>query len=168
MPCKCAICGYEIGITQDFIEWPNIPGLQPEFYPVTRGGKPTGKILNFICARCLADANSMRVFIKTLMSGVKVSTHAVFRFIERTAAAISDEQVGRVAVLRAFSKARKIRFRPGFTVTRILTNDFREADYFWVSDLVFAVTREEPPTIVTVEKLWGKSLYEDFFFAEPD
>ena len=166
MPCKCSICGYEKGITEDFSKWPDIPGFNAELYPVTKDGKPTGEVLNFICARCLRHANTMRVFVKTMMSGVQVTDHAVGRFIERTSADISDKQTGKIAVLRAFSKARKIRFRTGYMVTRIINNDFKAADYYWVSDLVFVVTRDKPQTIVTVEKLWGKGLNNDFFFED--
>jgi len=166
MPCKCAICGYEKGITEDFMKWPDIPGLKTEFYPVTRGGKPNTELLNFICARCLQDANNMRVFIKTLMSGVVVTKHAINRFIERSGSDIRDEQVGRLAILKAFSKARKIRFRPGFMIARIIQNDFKETEYYWVSDLVFVATCENPKAIVTVEKLWGKSLNKDFFYVD--
>ena len=166
VPCKCAICGYENGITDDFTKWPDIPGLHTVFYPVTKDGKPTGEVLNLICARCLGNANTMRLFVKAMMSGVQITDHAVSRFIERTAADIPDKQTGRVAVLRAFSKARKIRFQRGYMVRRIMSNDFTEADYYWGSDLVFVVTRAEPQTIVTVEKLWGKSLNRDFFLAD--
>jgi hypothetical protein len=165
MPCKCAICGYEKGITEDFMKWSDIPGLKTEFYPVTRG-KPNAELLNFICARCLRDANAMKVFIKTLMSGVVVTKHAINRFNERSGSDIRDEHVGRIAVLKAFSKARRIRFCPGFTIMRIMNNDFKAADYYWVSDLVFVVTSGKPQTIVTVEKLWGKSLNKDFFFVD--
>ena len=165
MSCKCAVCGYEKGITEDFIKWPDIPGLKTEFYPVTRRGKPNAELLNFICARCLHDANAMKVFIKTLMSGVVVTKHAINRFNERSGSDIRDEQVGRIAVLKAFSKARRIRFSPGFTIMRIMNNDFKAADYYWISDLVFVVTRGKPQTIITIEKLWGKSLNKDFFFV---
>jgi hypothetical protein len=48
MPCKCAICGYEKGVTEDFIKWPDIPEFKSELYPVTKDGKPTGEFLNFI------------------------------------------------------------------------------------------------------------------------
>jgi hypothetical protein len=166
MPCKCAICGYEKEITDDFTKWPEIPGLRAEFYPVTKGGKPNAEVLSFICARCLKNANTMRIFVKTMMSGVQVSDHAVQRFIERTNAEISNKTTGRVAVLRAYSKARRIRFRSGYMVTRLISNDFSETDYYWVSDLVFVVTKRKPQTIVTVEKLWGKSLNKDFFYAD--
>lgn len=165
MPCKCAICGYEKEITGNFIKWSEIPGLYPEFYPITKGGKPTGEILNFICARCLSNANKMRVFVKTIMSGVQVSDHAVHRFIERTKADIADMETGRVAVLRAFSKARKIRYRSGYMITRIINHDFNEVDYYWINELVFVVTKRKPRTIVTIEKLWGKQLNTDFFYT---
>jgi len=166
MPCKCAICGYEKAVTKDFLKWRDIPGLTTEFYPVTKGGKPTNEVLNFICARCLKHANTMRVFVKTMMSGIQVTDHAVSRFLERTGADISDKQTAKIALIRTFSKARKIRFRPAYIVSRIINNNFKAACYYWVSDLVFVVTEEEPQTIVTVEKLWGKDLNKDFFFAD--
>jgi hypothetical protein len=166
MSCKCAICGYEKAITDDFHKWSDIPGYTAEFYPITKGGKPDSEVINFICARCLKHANSMRVFVKTLMSGVEVSDHAVNRFIERTSADISDKKVGRVAILRAFSKARKIRFQPGYMVTRTINNEFKDAEYYLINDLVFVVTKDEQRTIVTVEKLWEKRLNIDFFFCE--
>ena len=122
MPCKCAICGYEKAVTEDFFKWSDIPGLTTEFYPVTKGGKPTGEVLNFICARCLQHANIMRVFVKTMMSGVQVTDHAVSRFIERTGADISDKQTAKIALIRAFSKARKIRFRSNYMVSRIINS----------------------------------------------
>lgn len=148
------------------MKWPDIPNIETELYPVTRGGKPNKELLNFICARCLRDANNMRVFIKTLMRGVVVTKHAINRFIERTGSDIRDEQVGRIAVIKAFSKARRIHFRPGFMLMRIMNNDFKAADYYWVNDLVFVVIGEKPQAIVTVEKLWGKSLNKDFFFLD--
>jgi hypothetical protein len=169
MTCKCAICGYERGITDDFTKWPDIPSLQVVLYPVTKGGKPDSEVLNFICARCLKNANTMRVYVKTLMSGVMVSDHAVLRYIERTGADIHDKSIGRVAVLRAFSKARKIRLRDDIMKIRIMNNDYNEMDYYWVSDTIFVVSKSQPRTIVTVEKLWKKSLNKEFFYAdEPD
>ncbi|HCE42867.1 MAG TPA: hypothetical protein DET40_04915 [Lentisphaeria bacterium] len=167
MPCKCVLCGYEKkGLTSDFTKWPEIPGFNTEFYPVTKNGKPDGEVLGLICARCLNHADSMRVYVKAMMSGVQVTRHAVIRFIERSGSAIPDEQTGRVAVIKAFSKSRRIRFRTEFMVTRLINNDFQDVDYYWVSDLVFVVTRLKPRTIVTVEKLWGKGLNKDFFLVE--
>ena len=110
----------------------------------------------------------MRTFVKTMMSGVQVSKHAMSRFIARTGAEIADERTAMIAVLRAFSKARRIRFKDGYMVSRIISNQFTEADYYWVSDLVFVVTRQKPRTIVTVEKLWGKSLNRDFFLLDDE
>ena len=166
MTCKCAICGYERGITEDFSKWPDIPGLQTVFYPVTKFGKPDSEVLNFICARCLKNAISMRVYVKTLMSGVIVSDHAVLRYIERIGADINDKSAGRVAVLRAFSKSRKIRFRDDIMKMRTMNNDNNEMDYYWVSDIIFVVSKSQPRTIVTIEKLWKKSLNKDFFYAD--
>ena len=166
MTCKCAICGYSKGITDDFNKWPDIPGLQTMFYPVTKGGKPDSEVLNFICARCLRSANAMRVFVKTLMSGVIISEHAVLRYIERINPHIQDKSTGNVAVLRAFSKARKIRFRDDIMRMRTINNDYNEMDYFWVSDTIFVVSKSQPQTIVTVEKLWRNSLNKEFFYAD--
>jgi hypothetical protein len=166
MTCKCAICGYERGITEDFNKWPDIPGLQTVFYPVTKFGKPDSEVLNFICARCLKNAISMRVYVKTLMSGVIVSEHAVLRYIERINSGIRDKSTGRVAVLRAFSKARKIRFSEDIMMMRTKNNDYNEMEYYWNNDIIFVVSKSQPRTIVTVEKLWKKSLNKDFFYAD--
>jgi len=166
MPCKCAICGYQKGVTEDFMKWPDIPGLKTELYPVTKSGKPETELLNFICARCLRNANAMRVFMKTLMSGVIVTDHAISRVIKRTGSDVRDEQVARIAILKSFSKARRIRFNPEFMIRRIMNNDFKTADYYWVSDLVFVVSDVKPHTILTVEKLWGKRLNKDFFYVD--
>jgi len=152
-------------ITKDFTRWPDIPGMRAGLYPVTRNGRPDGQLNGFICSRCLKNANSMRVFIKTIMAGVQVTDHAALRFIERVTSGI-DIETARVAVLRAFSKARKIRFKDEYMFRRFWNNNFEEADYYWNSDLVFVTTRKEPKTILSVEKLWGKSLNKDFFLAD--
>jgi hypothetical protein len=166
MLCKCAVCGYQKAITEDYTKWPYIPGFRPELYPVTRNGRPDGQLQGFICARCLKSANSMRVFIRTIMTGAQVTDHAVSRYIERSAKDISDFQAGRMAVLKAFSKARKIRFKDDYMFRRVMNNNCNEAEYYWNSDLVFVTTRKEPKTILSVEKLWGKSLNKDFFLSD--
>jgi hypothetical protein len=166
MHCKCAICGYENSYTSDFNKWHAIPNFITEFYPVTKGGKPDGEVLNFICGHCLKSANSMRFYIKTVVAGVVVSKHAVERFISRTKADIEDENVARLAVLRAFSKSRKIIFKQSYTVIRIIKNRFIKADYYWVAGLIFVVAGDNPKTIVTVEKLSGKRLNKDYFYAD--
>jgi len=168
MACKCAVCGTEREIPEDFMKWPEIPGFKLDIYPITENAKPTGKILSFVCARCLRKANKMRTLMKGIMSGVEVSDHAVSRYIERTKSDISDTQTGKIAVLRAFSKARKIRFRSQHMLNRLANHDFAEADYYWLNELVFVVGRREPRAIVTVEKLWGKKLNEDFFLDEDE
>lgn len=164
MFCKCAICGYKKAVTEDFTKWPDIPGLRPELYPVTNNGRPEGQLHGFICARCLINANSMRVFIKTIMAGVHVTDHAALRFIERVTSDI-DIETARVAVLRAFSKARKIRFKDEYMFRRFWNNNFEEADYYWISDFVLVATKKEPKTIMSVEKLQGKALNKDFFLV---
>ncbi|MBU2964926.1 hypothetical protein Q4508_15235 [Amphritea sp. 2_MG-2023] len=163
MPCHCKICGFEKPVTSNFKRWPGIPGFKLDFYPVTQRGLPDGEVMGFICSRCLQSANKMRSYTKGMMLGVEVSRHAVNRYIERTKADIDDFDRGRVAVIRAFSKAKKIKFKDEYTVKRIISNNYNYVDYYWVGDLVFVVTSNQPKTIVTVERLWGKKLNEDFF-----
>lgn len=49
---------------------------------------------------------------------------------------------------------------------RFWNNNFEEADYYWISDLVLVATKKEPKTILTVEKLQGKAFNKDFFLAD--
>ena len=106
MPCKCAICGYKKGITEDFMKWTDIPGLRTELYPVTKGGKPNTELLNFICARCLHHANSMKLFIKTLITGLVVTKHAINRFAERTGSDIHDKEICKIAIQGVFQSSK--------------------------------------------------------------
>jgi hypothetical protein len=107
----------------------------------------------------------MRVFVKTMMTGVVVTKHAIDRFIERSGSDFRDEQVGKMAFLKAFAEVRKIAILQSFMITRAINNDFKDADYYLVNDLIFVVSCKGPKTIVTVERLWDKCLNKDFFFV---
>ncbi len=162
MSCVCKYCGYQTSVSEDFHTWSNIPNFHPEVYPVTKSGKPDGELLGFICAKCLGNAQSMRSHIKGMVANIKVTQHAAERFMQRTNACEGDVTAARVAITKAFSKAKEIRFTDKYMFKRLLNNRVDVARYFLTSDLVFVVT-EDPRTIVTVEKLQGKKQGRDYF-----
>lgn len=166
MGCICSVCGYETFITEDFLKWRGLVNGPAPIYPVMGNGNPARDVKGFICAKCLRDANRSRLFIKTYVSGVEVTPHAVKRFRERSEIAFPDDASAKLGVIRFFGNARRIRFQTVFMVERIISNQFRECGYWLNQDLVFVTSIEKPPTIVTVEKLWGKKLGRDFFYVD--
>jgi hypothetical protein len=169
MSCICKLCGFEKGLTEDYTKWMGLVGLDAPLYPVTKNGQPGGTLHGFICARCLKSANSMRIFIKALVSGVQVTRHAIDRFIQRTKMVFPDEKTAKVAIIKAFSKSRQIRFTVMFQALRIINNQFKEANYYWNGgDLIFVTTKTTPATILTVEKPCNKRLNKDFIYVDED
>ncbi len=164
--CTCAICGYTKGLTLDYSQWPKLVGASSEFYPVTEKGYPGNDLVGLICARCLNRANSMRSYIKGLLSKLVVAKHAVERFMMRSNDNQMNEEAAKVTIMKLFNQARPIRFKDKYMVLRILNNHFREARYYYAQGFIFVLTAEFPPTILTVERTGDKKLGRDFFYIE--
>ncbi len=166
MGCSCAVCGYERPLPTDFNEWPPLVGTTVDIYLVTKRGKPDGEMLGFICAKCLRDANSMRIHIKSLLRRVRVTHHAVERFLSRLGGEAIEEESARGAIIKMFSHARQIRFKDEYMLRRILSNACEAADYYYHGGFIFVTSREVPPVIVTVERTESKKLGADFWYVE--
>ena len=67
----CRICCRKKHYPEDFERWPNTLKEEPEMYPVCENGNPDNKTSRYICARCLWQANKMRGYIKTIVSGLE-------------------------------------------------------------------------------------------------
>jgi hypothetical protein len=152
----------------DFNEWPPLVGTTVDIYPITKRGKPEGELLGFICAKCLKDANAMRVYMKTFLRKVRITHHAVQRFLQRQRGEPVSEESARVAIIKVFDHARLIRFKDEFMFRRMLNNECEAADYYYHGGWILVVSREHPPVIVTMERAGFKKLGRDFYYYDPD
>ena len=167
MGCQCGICGWEKEITDNFLLWPKLMGASTVIYPVTRGGRPNNEVRGFICAKCLREANSMRVFIKSLFSNIQITKHAIDRYLERCVGSqVMDSETARLAMIKEFSQAKEIYFKEDYQVERLLNNKFIEAKYYFIMGHIYVTDTKTPPTILTVEPTFGKHLNQDFWYAD--
>lgn len=167
MECCCCVCGYsKSGMPADS-ETRGITAYG-DIYSVTHNGKPSGKLLAHICARCLRRANEMRGHVKSILSNVQVSRHALDRFLERQAGERISSESAKVAILKMFSHARKIVFKDRFMAQRLTNNQGKPADYFFQQGFIFVATKESPITIITIERQWHRKLGTDFWYAEEE
>ncbi len=166
MSCVCAICGFRKDITPEFKQWPLIMGKSSEIYPITKNGNPNRELKGYICAKCLREASKMRVYIKDLLSGIKVTKHAVERFLLRNPGEKMDKETAKRVIKKLFNRAEQIRFKDVYMVERLLRNKVMPVDYYYSNGFIFVATQETPPTILTVELSMGKKLGKDFFYIE--
>lgn len=159
MSVVCAICHCARDLPDDYTLWPRIVQSTLDIYPVTPSGKPTQPAKAYICARCLRCANSMRINLKSVIQGVKVSQHAVKRFVERKSGDFMPEEIARAAILKIFAQSRPIRFK-----NRLLENHPTAVKYTYAQGFIFVATREDPPVIVTVQTAGRRKLNSDFWF----
>ncbi len=165
--CKCAICGFPVSLTPEYKLWADIPNLNPIIYPVTKNGRPSSQLVGFICARCLGNANKMRLHIKSITGNVQVTKHAVERFTEKMKLSFPDYEAGKLAVIKAFLKTVQIRYKEKYMTLRLMSNRYKDAQYYRSpAGLVFVVTTATPQAIVTVESMGKLKLDEDYFIVK--
>ena len=166
MPPTCAICNYTRNLPDDFTRWPDVIQGPIDIYPITEHGKPTRRIKGYICARCLHDATATRIYIKSIIQGIKVTQHAVDRFLERTSGEHISEETARVTILKLFSHSKPIRIKSEHMIHRLLKNNLKEVRYTYAHGYIFVTTKEEPPVIVTIENAGQRTLNNDFWYEE--
>jgi hypothetical protein len=137
-------------------------GTASPFYPITSNGHLDGALVGYICAKCLTQANAARSNFKAMGSGVRVSHHALQRFILRTNYD-STSLRAEMALLRMYAKSNIISFKSGFMVERFLANDCTEVEYRLIGNVVLVVSVAVPKTIITVELLGNKRVGIDYF-----
>lgn len=172
MPCLCSICGKQSSITVDLTQW--TPALQAtaEVVPVTRKGQFPGEVRGFICLKCLTIATQMRARFQRQAhprkpeDDVVVTDHAAIRFVSRQPAEFSTKKDPKDVVRKVFSNARRIRFKSGFMIERLINNKFTDVDYYFHSGWIFVCTRQIPRTILTAERQGHRKLNQDFWFTE--
>lgn len=157
MAVVCAICSRARDLPDDYTLWPRIAQSTLDIYPVTPSGRPTQPAQAYVCARCLRSANSMRIHIKSIIEGVKVTQHAVKRFVERKPGEFMPEEIARTAILKIFAQSKPIRFKNKLNLTN-------EVQYTYAQGFIFVVAQEDPPVIVTVEKAGHRKLNSDFWY----
>lgn len=166
MSIQCGICSYHANLSQDYSEWEHNNPQNSTFYPITKNGKPGSELVGFICARCLSRANMMRVFIKSRNAMIRVSKHAIERFLERDPSNDMSEESARVAIIKIFSQSKEIKLKTEYTVERFFNNGQQLVRYFYSNGFIFVVTDEENPLILTVERKWNRKLNKDFWFTD--
>jgi len=166
MSIHCAICGYAKEITEDFRQWPLIGDAVVDIYPVTRRGRPSGEVRGFICASCLQSAKSMRLHVKSLMEGIRVTDHALERYISRCTKGAMGEESAKSGLIKEFSHARKVRFKEYYMVERMLNNNSKGANYYFGQGFIYVTTQDEPLTILTVESAKDKRIGKDFWYID--
>lgn len=166
MPPTCAICNYTRTLSDDFTLWPTEVQGPVDIYPVTAFGKPTKPLIGYICARCLKSANAMRIYMKSIIQGIKVTQHAVDRFMERHTGEHMTEEAARVTILKLFSKSKPIRFKSEHMIHRFLKNRSVEVRYTYAQGFIFVAAKEEPPVILTIEARGLRKLNRDFWYEE--
>ncbi len=172
MGCICSICGKQSSITADLAKW--TPELQAasELLPVTRKGQFPGDVKGFICLSCFGYATQMRArfqraaHLKSPEDNIIVTDHAAIRFISRQPVPFTTRKDPKDILLKLFRDARKIRFKKGFMVERIINNNFTDVDYYFHSGWIFVCTKRAPRTILTAERQGPRKLNQDFWFVD--
>jgi hypothetical protein len=106
MGVPCLACDYvSEAVDTDFLTWGQ-RFEHSDIYPVTSDGRPEGKLLGFICARCLNRANAMRSWTKGALLGLSCSDAAVTRYRSAPCSpAGMTADTARVSLLRVASRA---------------------------------------------------------------
>ncbi len=149
MPCNCSVCQMTIEVPPIFASWPQSLEQQPGIYPITRKGNPEGELLGFICSSCLTAANRMKIFIKSRMSGVVVTQHAVERYLERNDGEPISEETAKVSIIRMFDTARRVVFRDQRYLARMCAKH-GASSHWYQAGWIFITTTSEPYTIKTM------------------
>ena len=167
MAVVCTLCGWSKEIPSDFTHWREL-NVRAEFYPITSNGDPDGEMNGFICARCLRNANKMRIQIKASLSGLRITNHAYDRFRQRLEGERMNDDSIRQAIIKIFNNSRQIRFKDYFMERRLLNNNNIPADYWYHSGWILVTTKNDPRTVMTIERSWGRKLGVDFRYLEAD
>ena len=166
MSIKCSICNYKYELPDDYTLWPSMINAPAEIYPITVLGKPNKPIKGYICARCLRAANSMRIYIKSIVQGIIITSHAVERFLERYSGEHMTEEAAKTAILKIFAQSKTIRFKSKYMIDRLLKHELKEVRYTYAQGLIFVISIEEPPVIITIEATLDRKLGEDFWYED--
>jgi hypothetical protein len=100
------------------------------------------------------------------MQGVRMTKHAVDRFVERRTGEYLSEETARVTILKLFSQSKPIRFKGKHMLNRFLNNRRIAVRYTYAQGFIFVVAIEEPPVILTIEATENRKLNEDFWYEE--
>jgi len=162
----CTLCG----ITSEAVHGsPNDSSIKKtiSIYPVTANGKPNAFLRGFICGRCLQEAITMRLHVKSQQRKIQVTKHAVERFLERQNGERISEEAAVTSILKMFGHARQIVFRDRFMAQRLL-NHGKPANYFFHAGWIFVQSQDGSNAILTVERQWHRKIGRDFWYAEPE
>ena len=76
------------------------------------------------------------------------------------------EETARVTILKLFIQSKPIQFRSRHMIHRFLKHRMTEACYTYAQGFIFVATKEEPPTILTIEATGHRKLNKDFWYEE--
>jgi hypothetical protein len=122
---------------------------QVGIYPVTRNGNPEGELLGFICSSCLKSSEKMRIYIKSKMSGIEVTQHAVHRYLNRNDGEPVSEKAAKASIIRMFDSARRVSFRNRDYVAR-MEKRHGPSLHWYQAGWIFITTTSEPYVIKTM------------------
>jgi len=100
------------------------------------------------------------------MQGIKITQHAVDRFLERRTGENMTTETARITILKLFAQTKPIRFKSKHTIHRFLNNRSIEVRYTYAQGFIFVVAKEEPPVILTIEATGDRKLNDDFWYEE--
>lgn len=164
--CACNICGYSKELPEKVLDWPGALSGPADLYPVPPSGKLDQQARGYICAKCLGAATEARLNLKALVSGMRVSVHAVERFMERQEGEHVTRDAARLAIIRMFQRARPIEFRERFMAQRLANNGNQPAEYRYTSGWILVASAEKPQTVMTVERNWHRRFGHDFWYTD--
>ncbi len=157
MTCICKICGLEKDYPQDYEKWPSILTNKPAMYPVCKNGNPDNKTSRFICARCLSQANKMKGYIKTIVSGLIITDHAAQRFIERSTFGVENVAKARKTILKIFNKASKANSIEKSKFIMEIDSKYADADFYIFQHTIFVVSDGHPnKKLLTIFRIKSK------------
>ena len=164
--CACNICGWSKELPASVLDWPSALTGPADLYPVTISGKLDQQVRGYICAKCLRAASEARLNLKALVSDMRVSVHAVDRFMERQEGEYITRDAARLAIIRMFQRARPIEFRERFMAQRLANNGNQPAEYRYVGGWILVASLDKPQTVMTVERNWQRRLGHDFWYTD--
>ena len=91
----------------------------------------------------------MQIYIKSIMSGVEVTQHAMRRYLERNDGEPITEKSAKTSIIRMFDCARRIVFRDKNYLAR-MTEKHGDSFHWYQCGWIFITTTDEPYIIKTL------------------
>lgn len=143
MSCKCSICGYESDVPLNYKDWFSLSDLHIDIYPITQKGEMDDNVINFICAKCLRNANKMKVMIKLMRDKIAISDSLVNNFMDICEAQLNNKDKYKLHLLKQFKDSELIDKKKEKKLYNYLTSTFGDYVFHSNNDYIFIIKQNK-------------------------